>query len=129
VKGKKYIIELKTINSMQFNIVANVKRQPLPKHIKQIQLYMHLSKIHEGFILYFGKDDSEVHYFEQSYDKTIVDAVLKDLELTRIAMKTRTVPERTVCETRSCARAKKCPVRDICFTKGGYKNEGESRSS
>lgn len=115
VNGKKYVVELKTTNSMQFNLIANVRRKPLDNHVKQIQMYMFLSGIKEGYILYFGKDDSETHHFEQSYNKDIVNPILEGLLLARTGMRTGTVPERTLCDVKSCARAKACPVRDVCF--------------
>jgi len=113
--GVKRIVELKTANSMAFNLVANIKRRPQDAHVKQIQMYMYLTGIHEGVILYFDKNESLIHQFDEKFRPDLVDSMLSQLQLARVGMRTKAVPTQKVCDTKSCARAKSCPVRDICF--------------
>lgn len=113
---RKYILELKTTNSMQFNLIANINRKPLDSHRKQIQLYMFLCGVKDGIILYMEKNESSVHFFEEKYDEALVKSILDNLAEARRVMKDRILPERTVCVSKSCSRAKQCGVRDLCFS-------------
>lgn len=115
--GKKRVLELKTTHSMQFNLVSNVNRRPQDAHRKQIQMYMFLTGIKDGIILYFNKNESTVHHFDEVYDHKIVDQMLDNLAKARDGMRKKVVPSEKICESKSCARAKQCPVREICFSK------------
>jgi hypothetical protein len=115
VGGKKKVLELKTTNAMQFGLVANTNRRPQDAHKRQVNMYMFLTGIKEAVILYFNKNESTVHQFEEKYDESLVQEMLSNLRQARDGMRTGVVPERKVCESKTCSRAKQCPVRDLCF--------------
>jgi hypothetical protein len=115
---KKKVLELKTCNAMQFKLVADMKRRPQPAHVLQTQLYMWLTGLKEGIILYMDKDESLLAMFEVKYDPAVIEKALEALALAREGMRTKIVPPREVCDSASCSRAKACPVRNLCFQKG-----------
>ena len=117
VGGKRKILELKTANSMQFGLVANTNRKPQEAHRRQVNMYMFLTGIKESVILYFNKNESTVHQFEEQLDEAIVKEMLANLKLARDSMRAGTVPEQRICDSKQCSRAKQCPVRDLCFKK------------
>lgn len=120
--SKKAVLELKTCNSKQFEISVRMKKRPLDSHIKQVQMYMFLSKCDSAVVLYFHKDESYLHQFNVSFDRSVVDGILSQLKITRDAILNGVVVDEKVCDSYSCVRAKRCSVRDICFSKGAIKN-------
>lgn len=109
------ILEIKSCNSIQFNIATVKQRDAFAPHKDQLQMYMFMSGIRSGIILYFEKDTSMVHDFRYEYDKSAVDRVLRRLEQAREAMRTDVLPPREICQAKDCSRAKSCPVRTECF--------------
>jgi hypothetical protein len=76
---------------------------------------MYLTGIKDGVILYLDKNESLIHHFDETYDESIVMAMLGNLAIARDGMRNKKVPEERVCKTNSCVRAKACPVRKLCF--------------
>lgn len=113
--GKKYVIELKTINSFLFSALHN---GPQRRHVLQAAMYTHLLGTDGAVILYFNKDDASLREFFLAPQPAVVGQILSRLQETRTAIKERRVPDSRICENKSCARAKSCPVRQICFSKG-----------
>lgn len=120
--SSRSVLELKTCNSKQYDLCVRMKKRPLESHIKQVQMYMFLSGCVSAVILYFHKDESYLHQFDVQFDKSVVDDVLSSLKSTRDAIAGGYVVSEKVCDSYSCTRAKRCSVRDICFSKGEKRN-------
>lgn len=111
------ILELKTVNARQYKLVSDMRRSPLEQHIFQINMYMWLSGLKDGLILYFDKDESMLCQFNISYNELIVDMLLQRVKKTRQCILDNVVPEEKICEKSDCTRAKTCVVRKYCFSK------------
>lgn len=108
-------LEIKSCNSIQFNVVTTKQRDAFAPHKDQLQMYMFMAGVKSGIVLYFEKDTSMIHDFRYDYDQSAVDRVLGRLKQAREAMRTDILPPREVCQTKDCARAKSCSVRSECF--------------
>jgi hypothetical protein len=115
VGNQKKILELKTVNAISFKLVSEVHQEAIESHRKQIQLYMWLTGIHQGVILYFDKNESQLFQWEEKMNHSYINSVLSGLKEAREGMRTGVVPKRTVCESITCSRAKSCPVSKRCF--------------
>ncbi|RUM82852.1 MAG: hypothetical protein DSZ18_04070, partial [Candidatus Thioglobus sp.] len=63
IKHKEYskaVVELKSINTRGFKALLD---KPKPDHLIQLQIYLHLSKIEHGMVLYENKNDQQVKAF------------------------------------------------------------------
>jgi hypothetical protein len=116
MEGQKSILELKTFNGKYYSYVL-INKSPMPKHVIQAQMYMWLTGLDSSTILYFNKEDSSMLSFYIKYSKSIVDGVLSNVSLFRDSIRTDKLPERKICETQTCSRAKKCSVRKECFSR------------
>lgn len=112
---KKYLLELKTCSSKQFELITRMRNKPLDAHVVQVQMYMYLTGVRSAIVLYFEKDESQVHQFEIHYDNSVVNTVLGYVAQARSGIKTGILPMRELCKEASCARAKACSVRKYCF--------------
>lgn len=108
-------LEIKTCNSMQYQMITSKRKDAMEAHKDQLQLYMYLTGIKSGIVLYFEKDQSMIFDFRYEYDQPRVDRILNTLQNTREAMRTGVLPPRELCPSKDCARAKQCPVRAECF--------------
>jgi hypothetical protein len=107
-----YILELKTANSFNF---AKVQAESMPRHVAQVQVYMHLTGYRKAIIWYFNKDTAEDVVHEVRYDPDYALRLLrKGLEL-KHWFRTKQMPSR-ICPNSMCARARRCQVSKLCFT-------------
>lgn len=74
--NKEYIVELKSING----ISASKLTKPKPDHVKQINLYMFMTGIKEGFILYENKNNQEMLNFKVDYNYAKIEPMLIAME-------------------------------------------------
>ncbi len=110
--GQRLLLELKTVNAYMFSLLS---RGPQSKHVTQANMYMDLLGLDRGVILYFNKDDAQLREFFIASQPSMVGLIRSRLRETRLAIQTKTIPDARVCDSASCARAKACPVRKICF--------------
>ena len=64
----KAVVELKSINTRGFKALLD---KPKPDHFIQLQIYLHLSKIEHGMVLYEDKNDQQVKAFASTYDEKV----------------------------------------------------------
>ncbi len=76
LNNKEYIVELKSING----ISASKLKKPKPDHVKQINLYMFMTGIKEGFILYENKNNQEILNFKIDYKYSKIEPMLIAME-------------------------------------------------
>lgn len=115
INGKKYIVEIKSVNTYQFK---NMKSHPSAE--KQLQLYMHFCGIPRGFVLCEDKNIQEIKCFYYEYDPQkaapFVDRMLKVIKYKERYEKTGKLPKRK-CNNENCKRAQSCNYYDACFEK------------
>lgn len=71
IKHKDYaqaVIELKSINSRGFKALLD---RPKPEHFIQIQIYLNLTKIDHGIVLYENKNDQQIKAFVVKRDEAV----------------------------------------------------------
>jgi len=59
--GKSWVVEVKSTKSVDY------VKKPDPKHVMQLQLYMHATGIHNGVVLYVDKTDLRSVAFPEEY--------------------------------------------------------------
>lgn len=113
LKNKKWVVEIKSVNTYQFQ-----KMQSHPSGAKQLQLYMHMTCIPQGFVLCEDKNNQNIKVFPYKYDpvvaKPFVERMLKVQEFMKRFEKTGKLPSR-MCDSENCKKAKSCSYREACF--------------
>jgi CRISPR/Cas system-associated exonuclease Cas4 (RecB family) len=69
--GKIYLVEVKSTKSIDF------VKEASPHNIQQLQLYMHFTGVHNGFLLYIDKTNLRTKVFEISYDEAEAKRILE----------------------------------------------------
>ncbi len=85
ISGKQYLIEVKSTKMLP--------RQANESHEMQLQLYMHATNIHSGFILYIQKDNLTTKAFPFDYNQEIVEDILRRFRELHLALKHNTLPK------------------------------------
>ena len=118
IKGKKYIVEIKSVNTYQF-----MKMTSHPTAIKQVQMYMHFTGIHDGIILCDDKNTQNFKVFVVKYNPEIVAKYIERLEAVqyyknRVFEEGKMVKRCEQCTSKVCKRAIGCAMRDACWNCG-----------
>ena len=111
------MLEFKSANDRNF---FKYKNAPDFMHAIQTQVYLWLTGYKRAKIIYFNKncspaDQTPFHEHDFDYDPEVIERVKGMIVQIREGVAGGSVPSRTVCEMRSCFRAGKCQVADICF--------------
>jgi len=77
IGDKLYLVELKSANSNMFKYQL---KQPKVQHLWQLQIYMYLTNIHEGFLLYEDKNTQELKEFYIKYDPDLVAMLIERIK-------------------------------------------------
>lgn len=116
INNIKYIVEIKSMNSFLYQKSNEHKTGAL-----QCLLYMHLTNIHNGFVLMENKNTQEFKIQLVEYDKQKIQPIIEHLkEIQKLKtefIKTKKPPKR-ICENSECENAGKCVMRDCCFNIG-----------
>ena len=115
IDGKQVLLEIKTCSSKQFELIVNIRKSPLQPHVDQVQLYMWLLGVSEAVIVYLEKDESLVTQFTIKRDDSVAESFIKRIKDAREGMASKTPPPREICANSTCARAKACSTRSLCF--------------
>ena len=118
IKGKKYVVEIKSVNTYQFQ-----KMTSHPTASKQVQMYMKFSGIHDGIILCEDKNNQQFKVFLVKYDSDKIIPFIDRLESvqyykTRVLEEGKMVKRSEKCTSKLCKRALECPMRDACWNVG-----------
>lgn len=110
------VLELKSISSYGFRGVRNV---PDLSHYIQAHIYMWLTGLKWGVILYWDKGGKDIdalkeHFIER--DDSVVDDIKGILRQIWGAIDGKSAVPSRICENETCARAKSCVVKDLCFS-------------
>lgn len=116
INSKKYVVEIKSMNSFQYQ-----KATSHPSGQKQLELYMHLLGIRDGFVLAEDKNTQDFKVFILTYDYERLMPIISRLE-TVVSMRNaflsdKEIPART-CKNSDCSRANECNMKDACFNIG-----------
>lgn len=104
------IIELKSIGDNGFN---RLTREPKLEHVKQLQLYLHLTGLKRGVLLYENKNTQELKEFKVDYDPVIAEEVIHKVKTIHAHMTDGTIPEKEF--DRSSFECRYCDFKDICW--------------
>lgn len=114
--GKRYVVEIKSMNTYSYQ-----KAHSHPSGEKQMQLYMHLYGIPQGFVLAEDKNSQDWKPFIREYDPEIVKPFLYRLqeiqEMKRNYIKYKELPP-CQCKNANTKKALQCGMRDACFKIG-----------
>lgn len=113
----EYIVEIKSQSTNSF--------QTEKSHLsgrKQLKLYMHLSGIHQGFVLVEDKNTQEIKvlYFKYDPEDKEVQSFVEGLNEIRKADKKfrkekKMVARHVDCTSQFCNKAKRCPMAGACW--------------
>jgi len=116
IHNKKYIGEIKSVNTFQFK-----KMKSHPSGAKQLKLYMHLTGVHDGFVLCEDKNTQDIKVFTPEYNEDDLAPYIERLEAIQ-EYKDRFINEKRMvkrkCSSPSCKRASKCNMKDACWNIG-----------
>lgn len=109
INDKRYLLEMKTTSAFD-----RLSKKPSDAHIYQTQIYMWLSGIPFGLILYIDKFRSRLKEHVFPFDPTIEDDVRKNIGLVEKAWKKRILPAKE-CFTETAGKKRYCPFIETCF--------------
>lgn len=91
-------------------------KTPFPSHIRQTQLYMHCTGIHDAVVLYEWKASQDVKEFSISYDPDIVTPILASCLSVVRSLEAQTPPDRPAWLYEDHRVCKSCPYRKECWS-------------
>jgi len=74
--GGPKVVELKSINEAGFTY-RRLYGKPKDDHYRQIQIYMKVTGIHEGYVIYENKNNSEILILPVSLDEDFIEKLFK----------------------------------------------------
>jgi hypothetical protein len=90
IANTDYILELKSINSNQFNILI----EPFLRHKMQACIYMFCSGVHKTLFLYENKDTQEIKEFIYPFDETLLSQLLIKVKHIQMCLKNGVLPRK-----------------------------------
>lgn len=90
IKGKEYIIEIKTIRDFKFAKLV----EPETAHRRQINLYMHYFRKPQGIVLYESKDTQNLKEFIVEYDLKLCKEILQRFEELKYQIENDILPQK-----------------------------------
>ena len=92
-------------------------RQPFTTHLKQVMLYMFVTGVHKGIVLYEWKANQAVKEFEVSYQEVLIESILKSCLLVKESLKNNILIDRPEwASSSSHAVCKKCQYNKTCWS-------------
>jgi hypothetical protein len=126
INGEHHVVEIKGINHTAFESLTNdlsvaMKAcETVDKAVYQANLYMHLLELQHAIILIEDKNNQDFRVWITEYDKYLTLPYIKRAYLVKgmitLARTNGTYPKR-VCQSPDDALARKCPMRDCCFSR------------
>lgn len=123
LEGEPYLVELKSINGDSFKFQLS---EPKEAHVQQLQLYMFLSGIHHGILLYENKNTQEIKMFKIDYNEEQIGPILEKVIYVNQCVNNKCLPPRE--GIRTDYKCKKCEHRGSCYGNiylEGVTEEGE----
>ncbi|MBS3073780.1 PD-(D/E)XK nuclease family protein [Candidatus Pacearchaeota archaeon] len=85
LNGEQYLVEVKSTKMLP--------RYANESHEMQLQLYMHATNIHKGFLLYIQKDNLKTTSFESKYDENMAQNILRRFRELHLSLKNDKMPK------------------------------------
>ena len=104
-------------------------RQPFITHLRQINLYMHVTGIHQGIILYEWKATQDCKEFEVKYQPSLIQHILAAASLVKQHLQDGTLIGRPGWAKKDHKTCKQCPYREVCWRNDVYGNDTRDQSS
>lgn len=114
-KGKRLLLEIKTINSFQ---VSKVKSKPLDHHEYQASIYASELGMEEICYLYVNKDTFEIITHILPVHASYVKLANEKIDDLNYSIEKKIAPTR-ICKDVNSHYAKTCPFKTLCFKKRG----------
>lgn len=116
LNNKKYVVEIKSVNTFQFQ-----KSNNHSQGARQLQLYMHLLGIENGFVLAEDKNTQDWKPFITKYDYTQILPFLERLQeiqdFKKVFLETGELPPKK-CKSCTMSKAQSCNLVNACFEIG-----------
>jgi CRISPR/Cas system-associated exonuclease Cas4 (RecB family) len=131
--GESIVGEFKSARTESFT-ARRMANSPTPGHLVQVLMYMYLTDIQHGFVLYEDKNTNEIAVLPMALDdhKEYVEYLITWLRSTRKVWEeatwiddskehhfsnrdASTMPKRPF--RKNARQCKTCPVRDVCFSR------------
>ena len=85
--GKNVLVEVKSCKSVEFI------HGPQPHHATQLQLYMHITGVHNGVLLYIDKSSLDSRVFTVAYNPVTASSIILRFKSLHAALLGNTLPE------------------------------------
>ena len=114
----KMVVEIKSMNTFSFK-----KQNGHPSGEKQLQFYMYLTGIHQGFVLCDDKNTQDFKVLYRKYDKSIVAPFVERCEQVqyykdKVLNEHKMVRRCNGCNSYTCKKAEECAMKDACYNQG-----------
>lgn len=118
IEGEEHLMDIKSIqnrlpksNERQFCFEDLEENGPKSDHIVQLTLYMWMSGIHNGHLLYVSKNNHMIKTYHIPYDYSVIDPYLKEIE--HLLTLAQSVKAGNRVELPPCCGREKCPCETI----------------
>lgn len=105
------LVELKSINQNGFKKV--VSKGPKEGHAEQLWLYMYLTGIKQGLLLYENKNDQELYEVWLDYNEAEVKKIIEKINVVNKHVRIGTLPERE--GSRTSYTCNYCDFKEVCW--------------
>lgn len=109
MSGDFCVIDYKSMHANQFSRL----REPLDKHIIQIEIYLWLLDLKSGLLLYENKDSQRIKLFEVHYNQKLIAKILNRLEKLEKIVDNQQLPKRPF--EKDSSKCKACEFRTTCW--------------
>lgn len=108
--NKTFLVEVKSTASLAYTDA------PKMSHMMQLQLYMHVLKYHDGFVLYIEKNTLKCKAFEVKYDERIAaEALNRFMKLHKFLTEKELPPPEARLKSEMSWMCRNCEWRDDCW--------------
>ena len=105
-------------------------RQPFSTHLRQINLYMYATGVHQGIILYEWKPTQAIKEFDVTYQPALIEHILAAAQLVKQHLEQGTIIDRPTWATEDHKTCKQCPYKTICWRNNADRRQtGEQPSN
>jgi hypothetical protein len=115
---EKHLQDIKSIKNRGLNDPEQAwcyedlkERGPKPDHVVQLNIYMWISGVHKGHLLYVGKNTSQITSFAVDYDHSVIEPVLAEIK--HIIDESERIKLGTLKELPPPCSKKDCPCEEI----------------
>jgi hypothetical protein len=118
IEDESMVTEIKSVNTYQFSKLTNHASGE-----KQAHFYMYETGIHKGLVLCDDKNNQDFKVFLLDYNRDIVAPFVERLDALKYSRKRlvrdgKMIARRNDCNSYTCKKALKCPMRDACYNRG-----------